>query len=371
MATARGGSTAACRRPTTATARAGPSRRPRPGNRAAPTPGGRPQPSDGGGDHHVERAAGSPQRFPDSPSRPAARGVLRSRNGLRPDAGRPARRRPQPRAGRAGRAAGRQPGQPQYGQQYYGPGEDQYGQTAQGQDYGQAPAGGWARQGHDQYGRPAGPTDTGNRGPSQYGPAAAGQSTGRPGPGQPGQATSEPRQPYGLPPGRASTDRASRARTRPGQTAGTGQDSTGGPAGGRGVRPAPRNTGSWQAAGRRPGSGQSWAGGQGQYAQDPRNTGSWQAAPGQGWAGGHGQPGPGVRHTGSWQAAGPGQGQAWAAGPGQYGPDPRSTGSWQAAGQVRGRRGRQSPGSSVMAGRRARVRAKLGGGSGTVRSGPA
>jgi hypothetical protein len=249
-------------------------------------------------------------------------------------------------AGRPGRAG--QPG-PQYAQQYYGPGEDQYRQTAQGQDYGQAPAGGWARQGHDQRSGSTGPYGHGQPRADQYGPRQPGQSTGRPGPGQPGQATSEPRQPrYGAEyPGAGPDGFRSTGYGPPGQpvhgqygpAAGQAQYGPGqyeqahygaNPQAARDFGQHPRNTGSWQAAGPAgPAAGQSWAGGQEQYSHDPRNTGSWQAAPGQGWADGHGQPGPGVHHTGSWQAARPGQGQAWTAEPGQFG-------SWQGAGPEHG-----------------------------------
>jgi hypothetical protein len=224
-----------------------------------------------------------------------------------------------------------------YGQPYYGQAEDQYGQTAPGREHGQAPAGGWPRQGHDQYGG-AGPYGQGQPRADQYGPQQSGQPTGRPSPGQPGQATSDPRQPrYGAEYPGAGPDPFQSTGYGPSGQPGQGQY---GPAAGQGqygpgqygqaqYGPGPqaadefgrhpRNTGSWQAAG--PAGGQNWAGGQGQYSEDPRNTGSWQAAPGQSWAGGHGQPRPGQGH-----------GQAWTAGPGQYGPDPRSTGSWQAAG---------------------------------------
>jgi hypothetical protein len=255
-------------------------------------------------------------------------------------------------ADRASRA-----GQP--GPQYYGPAGDQYGQTAPGQDYGRAPAAGWPRPGHDQHGGTAGPYGPGQPRADQYRPQQPGPSTGRPGPGPHGQATSEPRQPrYGAeypsagpgpfrstgygppgygPPGYGPADQPGQGQygqTQYGQTQyGPGQY---GPDPRAAGEFGPRNTGSWQAAG--PAAGPTWAGGQGQYAQqDPRNTGSWQAAgQDQAWAAGPGQYGPDPRSTGSWQAAGPEYGQGWAAGQGQYARDPRNTGSWQAAGQQQG-----------------------------------
>jgi hypothetical protein len=83
--------------------------------------------------------------------------------------------------------------------------------------------------------------------------------------------------------------------------------------------------GGWQAAG--PGQF-----GPGQPGGAPRNTGSWQAAGAEQAQGQAPRPGHGGRTTGSWQAAGPDQGHGWTQGQGQYGQGVRNTGSWQAAG---------------------------------------
>jgi hypothetical protein len=292
-------------------------------------------------------------------------------------------------AGRGGQPGPQYAQQQYYGQPYYGQAEDQYGQTAPGREHPQAPAGGWARQGNDQYGT-AGPYGQGQQPRAdQYGPQQPGQPTGRPGPGpgQPGQAPPDPRQPrYGAEypgpgpfqsTGYGPSGQPGQGQYGPGHYGQSQYEQTQYEQGQYGPGPQaadefgrpPRNTGSWQAAGPAgPAAGQNWAGGQGQYSQDPRNTGSWQAAPGQGWAGGHGQPSPGVHHTGSWQAAGPGPygpdprstgswqaadswqgagpeyGQNWTADQGQYAQDPRNTGSWQAAGPTPGQTWGAGPG---------------------------